>query len=489
MRKGDPDDPLLRQVLPLDAEGRILPGFSTDPLGERGAMPAAGVLHKYHGRVLLTLTGACAVHCRYCFRRHYPYSDANAGRANAQGAIEYLQRHPEVEELILSGGDPLSLSDNRLQSLVARLTSIRTLKRLRIHSRLPVVLPERVDHGLLNWMSTPRFKVVLVIHCNHANEIDAQVHNAMDQLRAAGVTLLNQSVLLRGVNDRLDVLLELSERLFEAGVLPYYLHQLDPVQGAAHFAVSQETGRQLVDAMRARLPGYLVPRMVREDLQLQLGGTAAFWAIVLPRTGRVIGKFTLFGINPDNRRAEIGYVLLVPLGAIIFMSIGRHPLAGLAAAFATMVALHSGVGQVVDANLLETMFHMMGPLASLYGVTGEQQPRLGAGLPYTVPRGTYRCADGRWVAVSTSSDTVAARVMEGLGVGDDPRFDTFAGRTEHRDELDRRDPAADRPRHDLRQVDALVGVDRVHERAEQERAWLTPYVDGNGGGLAIGGRF
>jgi EF-P beta-lysylation protein EpmB len=265
MRRGDPEDPLLRQVLPVTGELEHTSGYSLDPLHEQQSMPAPGVLHKYHGRVLLTLTGACAVHCRYCFRRHYPYSDANAGRASAQGAIDYLHRHPEVEEIILSGGDPLSLSDSRLQGLVARLTSIRHLKRLRIHSRLPVVLPERIDRGLLNWVSTPRFRVVLVIHCNHANEIDAQVHNAMDQLRTAGVTLLNQSVLLRGVNDRLDVLLELSERLFEVGVLPYYLHQLDPVQGAAHFAVSQETGRQLIDAMRARLPGYLVPRMVRED--------------------------------------------------------------------------------------------------------------------------------------------------------------------------------------------------------------------------------
>jgi EF-P beta-lysylation protein EpmB len=265
MRRGDPDDPLLRQVLPLGEELEVGDGYSLDPLREQQSMAAPGVLHKYHGRVLLTLTGACAVHCRYCFRRHYPYSDATAGRANAQLAIDYLQRHPEVEELILSGGDPLSLSDNRLQSLVTRLASIRHLKRLRIHSRLPVVLPERVDQRLLDWISTPRFSVVLVIHCNHANEIGVPLREAMYKLRAAGVTLLNQSVLLRGVNDRLDTLLQLSERLFEAGVLPYYLHQLDPVQGASHFAVREQTGRQLVDAMRKRLPGYLVPRLVRED--------------------------------------------------------------------------------------------------------------------------------------------------------------------------------------------------------------------------------
>jgi len=264
MRRGDPDDPLLRQVLPLGEELEFTAGYSLDPLQEMHSMAAPGVLHKYHGRVLLTLTGACAVHCRYCFRRHYPYSEANAARQSAQAAVDYLQQQLDVEEIILSGGDPLSLSDNRLQGLVARLTAIPHLKRLRIHSRLPVVLPERVDQRLLNWISTPRLRVVLVIHCNHANEIGASVRDAMDKLRAAGVTLLNQSVLLRGVNDELDALVELSERLFEAGVLPYYLHLLDPVQGASHFAVSEPTGRQLVDAMRARLPGYLVPRLVRE---------------------------------------------------------------------------------------------------------------------------------------------------------------------------------------------------------------------------------
>ena len=265
MRRGDPDDPLLRQVLPLGEELEVCGGYSLDPLQEMQSMAAPGVLHKYQGRVLLTLTGACAVHCRYCFRRHYPYNEANAARENAQAAIDYLQQHPDVEEIILSGGDPLSLSDNRLRSLVARLALIPHLKRLRIHSRLPVVLPERIDRRLLDWISTPRFRVVLVIHCNHANEIDDAVREAMDKLRAAGVTLLNQAVLLRGVNDRLDTLVELSERLFEAGVLPYYLHQLDPVQGASHFAVMERTSRQLVDAMRKRLPGYLVPRLVRED--------------------------------------------------------------------------------------------------------------------------------------------------------------------------------------------------------------------------------
>jgi EF-P beta-lysylation protein EpmB len=264
MRRGDPADPLLRQVLPLGEELELTAGYSLDPLQEVRSMAAPGVLHKYRGRVLLTLTGACAVHCRYCFRRHFPYSEANAARQDAQAAVDYLQQQPNIEEIILSGGDPLSLSDHRLQNLVTRLAAIPQLKRLRIHTRLPVVLPERVDELLIEWIATSRFQVVMVIHCNHANEIDADVRDAMEKLRAAGVTLLNQSVLLRGVNDKLDALVELSERLFEAGVLPYYLHQLDPVQGASHFAVTAPAGRQLVNAMRERLPGYLVPRLVRE---------------------------------------------------------------------------------------------------------------------------------------------------------------------------------------------------------------------------------
>ena len=264
MRKGDPNDPLLRQVLPLDAELEPADGYSCDPLDEMQTMAAPGVLHKYRGRVLLTLTGACAVHCRYCFRRHYPYSQANAGRDNGQAARDYLLRHPDIEEVILSGGDPLTLPDNRLRELVSRLAEVPHLKRLRIHSRVPVVLPERVDPLLLEWISTPRFQTVLVIHCNHANEIDASVADALAGLRTAGVTLLNQSVLLRGVNDNVDTLAALSEKLFESGTLPYYLHQLDPVLGASHFAVGDQTARDLVDALRNRLPGYLVPRLVRE---------------------------------------------------------------------------------------------------------------------------------------------------------------------------------------------------------------------------------
>jgi EF-P beta-lysylation protein EpmB len=263
MRQGDPQDPLLRQVLPVSEELRIVPGYSADPLAELAAMPSAGVLHKYRGRALLTLTGACAIHCRYCFRRHYPYGDANPRRDYGK-TIDYLRRQTDIEEIILSGGDPLSLPDTRLASLVSSFESIPRLKRLRIHSRMPIVIPERIEPPLLEWLSATRLQVVVVIHANHANELDSSVDEAMAQLQETGATLLNQSVLLRGVNDSRGALVDLSERLFAAKVLPYYLHQLDPVQGAAHFAVSDDAAKTLVTEMRERLPGYLVPLLVRE---------------------------------------------------------------------------------------------------------------------------------------------------------------------------------------------------------------------------------
>jgi EF-P beta-lysylation protein EpmB len=264
MRPGDPDDPLLRQVLPLGEELVVTPGYSSDPLVELEAMPTAGLLHKYQKRVLLTITGACAVHCRYCFRRHYPYSNANPTREFRQ-TLDYLLRQTDVNEVILSGGDPLTLSDRRLADLVTELETVPHLQRLRIHSRVPVVLPERIDPELLAWMTTTRLHVVLVIHSNHANEIDAGVAAAMQQLRVAGVTLLNQSVLLRGVNDRAATLADLSEKLFAVDVLPYYLHQLDPVLGAAHFSVDDVKARALMEEIRGSLPGYLVPQLVREQ--------------------------------------------------------------------------------------------------------------------------------------------------------------------------------------------------------------------------------
>ena len=264
MNKGDSRDPLLLQVLPVQQETVATDGWLCDPLEELDAMPVPGLLHKYRGRALLTVTGACAIHCRYCFRRHFPYADANPTSDHWQPSIKYIEQHPDITELILSGGDPLTLTDARLQSLTDRLADIEHLHTLRIHTRLPIVLPERVDAGLLAWLASQRQKLVMVVHSNHPNEVDAAVIDAMSQLSRAGVTLLNQSVLLQGVNDTATTLINLSERLFAAGVLPYFLHQLDRVQGAAHFDVDTATARKLIAEVSACLPGYLVPRLVQE---------------------------------------------------------------------------------------------------------------------------------------------------------------------------------------------------------------------------------
>ncbi|MBU1192198.1 MAG: EF-P beta-lysylation protein EpmB [Gammaproteobacteria bacterium] len=265
MRPGDRYDPLLLQVLPVAAECQASAGFMTDPLGEAAAMAAPGLLHKYQGRVLLTLTGACGIHCRYCFRRHYPYAEANPSGGHWEQALAYIRQDSSIHEVILSGGDPLSLSDQRLTAMVTDLATIPHLQRLRIHSRLPVVLPERVTPELLGWLTGNRLRPVLVIHANHAQEIDATVQAALRTIVAAGIPLLNQSVLLKHINDTADGLCTLSETLFDAGALPYYLHQLDHVQGAAHFEVTDDEAQELMTAMRARLPGYLVPRLVREQ--------------------------------------------------------------------------------------------------------------------------------------------------------------------------------------------------------------------------------
>lgn len=265
MRKGDPNDPLLLQVLPTAAELEVTPGFAADPVGDLQAMPLRGVLHKYRERVLLVTTGACAVHCRYCFRRHFPYSEANAATEEWSGAIDYIAADTSIHEVILSGGDPLMLADDRLSRLAERLAAIPHLRRLRLHSRLPVVLPERVTDELLAWLSGSRLQPVLVIHANHAQEIDSSVRAALARLRARNVMLLNQSVLLRAVNDSTDALADLSEVLFGAGVQPYYLHQLDRVQGAAHFEVPPARGRELIRGLRERLPGYLIPTLVEEQ--------------------------------------------------------------------------------------------------------------------------------------------------------------------------------------------------------------------------------
>ncbi len=265
MARGDINDPLLRQVLPVREETVQTPGFGPDPLQELKNMPEPGLLHKYHGRALLTVTGACAIHCRYCFRRHFPYSEANPGAGDWQSVIRYLCRHTDINELILSGGDPLSLSNQRLVRFSEQLGEIPHLQILRIHTRMPVVLPERIEQHLLEWLDHLRLKAVVVIHCNHANEINDEVADALSRLANAGATLLNQSVLLKGINDTGTDLARLSEVLFATGVLPYYLHQLDHVAGAAHLEVDDRTACTLMDELHAVLPGYLVPRLVREE--------------------------------------------------------------------------------------------------------------------------------------------------------------------------------------------------------------------------------
>ena len=263
MRPGDPADPLLRQVMPLAAELLEQPGFGADPLSERGAFKAPGLLQKYEGRALLIATGACAINCRYCFRREFPYSE-HVGTGPLNQALDAIAADPSIEEVILSGGDPLSLSDARLHALTDRLRQIAHLRRLRLHTRLPVVLPSRVDAGLLHWLRDLPWPVAVVLHSNHGNEIDDSVRAACASLRGAGAILLNQSVLLRGINDSVAALSDLSQRLFDAGVVPYYLHLLDRVRGAAHFDVPESTAQQLVGELAATLSGYLVPRLVRE---------------------------------------------------------------------------------------------------------------------------------------------------------------------------------------------------------------------------------
>lgn len=275
MRKGDPNDPLLLQVLPVSAETQVVEGFVTDPVGDLDRRAAQGLLHKYQGRALLVTTGACAVHCRYCFRRHFPYGEESALQQGWLGALEHLRADSTVTEVILSGGDPWSLSDRRLKQLTDALQAIPHIRRLRVHTRYPIVLPERIDGGLLDWLQGVRLQKVVVIHANHAHEIDESVRQACRKLSAAGVTLLNQSVLLKGVNDSVTALAELSEALFETHVLPYYLHVLDKVQGAAHFDLPEPRALQLHQELTARLPGYLVPKLVRE-----IAGAPAKTAVV-----------------------------------------------------------------------------------------------------------------------------------------------------------------------------------------------------------------
>lgn len=264
MRHGDARDPLLLQVLPQLAELDQVPGFVTDAVGDLASREAQGVLHKYQGRALLIASGSCAINCRYCFRRHFPYGDEMAAAGQWQQALEHVAQDKSINELILSGGDPLALATSKLEELSRGLADVPHITRLRIHTRLPVVLPERIDGPFIAWLRALPLQKVVVLHTNHANEFDHTVDTACASLHDAGATLLNQSVLLRGINDDADALTALSERMFAAGVLPYYLHQLDRVQGAAHFEVTDDRAQALIEAMRSRLPGYLVPKLVRE---------------------------------------------------------------------------------------------------------------------------------------------------------------------------------------------------------------------------------
>ena len=264
MRRGDPRDPLLRQVLPLDAEMRPAPGFSLDAVGDGAASAGDGVIRKYNGRALLGATGSCAINCRYCFRRHFPYAEQTASASGWSAALARIARDESIEEVILSGGDPLSLTDAKLAALTDGLRTLPHVRRLRLHTRLPVVLPERIDAGFTAWLDSLPWPVAVVLHANHANEFDEDVDAALARVRGTGASLLNQAVLLRGVNDSVDALADLSTRGFAAGVLPYYLHQLDRVEGAAHFEVPDARARELHAGLAARLSGYLVPRLVRE---------------------------------------------------------------------------------------------------------------------------------------------------------------------------------------------------------------------------------
>jgi EF-P beta-lysylation protein EpmB len=264
MRAADPHDPLLRQVLPSEAEGAVVAGFGDNPVGDLQANVAPGVLHKYAGRALVITTGACGVHCRYCFRRAFPYHEAGS-RSQAYGpSLDYLRGQTDVEEVILSGGDPLTMTDDAFDRLLTQIEAIDHVRRLRIHSRMPIVIPSRVNRFLVERLKTSRLTAWMVVHSNHAAEIDEETAAALQRMVDAGIPVLNQAVLLRGVNDCPDVLEALSRAMIDCRVIPYYLHQLDRVTGAAHFEVSVERGRELIATLESRLPGFAVPRYVCE---------------------------------------------------------------------------------------------------------------------------------------------------------------------------------------------------------------------------------
>lgn len=266
IKPGDINDPLLLQVLPLQQErqSQLQTQGLIDPVGDIDAQVAQGVLHKYQGRALLISTGACAIHCRYCFRRHYPYPQHSYSNKLLQATVDYLRQNADIDEVILSGGDPLVLDNEKLARLIQELEAIDQIHTLRIHTRLPVVLPSRIDNDLVQLLASTRFQVVMVIHANHANELTAEEQARLLELHRAGITLLNQSVLLKGINDDAPTLIALSKRLFQCNTLPYYLHSLDPVSGAMHFAVENNDALSIKEELEKQLPGYLVPRLVEE---------------------------------------------------------------------------------------------------------------------------------------------------------------------------------------------------------------------------------
>ena len=264
MKKGDINDPLLRQILPVKNELLSPAGFTKDPLNEQQYNPCPGLIHKYKGRVLLTAAVSCPINCRYCFRRHFPYADNRLNPKNWQAALDYIANDSSIKEVILSGGEPLLLNDRMLSDLLDKIENIEHVKLIRIHTRFPVVVPQRLTATLCTRLSTSRCKVTVVMHINHPNEIDEHFKHCLQQLISGPVTLLNQSVLLKSINDDIQTLTELSYSLFDAGLLPYYLHATDPVSGTAHFTVNDDTARQLASELTASLPGYLTPTLVRE---------------------------------------------------------------------------------------------------------------------------------------------------------------------------------------------------------------------------------
>jgi L-lysine 2,3-aminomutase len=264
MHSGNPQDPLLLQVLPQAREDDDSPGYTQDPLQERQTNPETGVIHKYAGRALLILSGGCAINCRYCFRRHFNYHENTTPLKSDGPAYQYLKNNTSIKEVILSGGDPLLYDDDQLSRVIKTLEGLDHIKRLRIHTRLPIVIPQRITSAFTDLLRHTRFHATLVVHCNHPQELDTHTAHAFDQIRSANIHLLNQSVLLKGINDCSETLIELSETLFEQGVLPYYLHTLDPVQGSAHFDISPKVIHELALDLLKHCPGYLVPKIVSD---------------------------------------------------------------------------------------------------------------------------------------------------------------------------------------------------------------------------------